>query len=118
MLSAADFIEVEREGGEPAELQEVFRTPYPFLRGVCMPSWLSLVQLFATLWTVTHQAPLSMGFSRQEYWSGLPCLLQGIFPGIKTVSLRSPALAGRFFTTSAAWEAPLFLIFQPKSIPT
>ena len=35
--------------------------------------------LFATLWTVARQAPLSMGFPRQEYWSGLPCLLQGIF---------------------------------------
>ena len=41
---------------------------------------LSRVQLFATPWTVAHQAPLSMGFSRQEYWSGLPFLLQGIFP--------------------------------------
>ncbi|CAI9171063.1 unnamed protein product [Rangifer tarandus platyrhynchus] len=36
-------------------------------------SCFSCVQLFVTLWTVTHQAPLSMGFSRQEYWSGLPC---------------------------------------------
>ena len=43
----------------------------------------SHVWLFATLWTVAHQAPLSMGFSRQEYWSGLPCLLQGLpDPGI------------------------------------
>ena len=40
---------------------------------------LSHVQLFATLWTVAHQAPLSLGFSRQECWSGLPFLLQGIF---------------------------------------
>ena len=39
----------------------------------------SHVRLFATLWTVAHQAPLSMGFSRQEFWSGLPCLFQGIF---------------------------------------
>ena len=38
------------------------------------------VQLFATPWTVAYQAPLSMGFSRQECWSGLPFLLQGIFP--------------------------------------
>ena len=38
------------------------------------------MQLFVTLWTVAHQASLSMGFSRQEYWSGLPFLLQGIFP--------------------------------------
>ena len=41
---------------------------------------LSHVQLFATLWTVAHQAPLSMGFSKEEYWSGLHALLQGIFP--------------------------------------
>ena len=46
----------------------------------CVVSRLSRVQLFATPWTVTHQAPLSMEFSRQEYWSGLPFLLQGIFP--------------------------------------
>ena len=38
------------------------------------------VWLFVTIWTVAHEAPLSMGFSRQKYWSGLPCLLQGIFP--------------------------------------
>ena len=40
---------------------------------------LSRVRLFATPWTVSYHAPLSMGFSRQEYSSGLPCLLQGIF---------------------------------------
>ena len=42
-------------------------------------SHFSCVQLFATLWTVDHQAPLSMGCSRQEYWNGLPYFLQGIF---------------------------------------
>ena len=42
--------------------------------------FLSCAQLFVTPWTVAHQAPLSMGFSRQEYWSGLHGLLQGIFP--------------------------------------
>ena len=41
---------------------------------------LSTVRLFATLWTVAHQAPLSMGFSRQEYWSGLPYSPPGIYP--------------------------------------
>ena len=40
---------------------------------------LSRIQLFATTWTVAHLAPLSMGFSRREHWSGLPCLLQGVF---------------------------------------
>ena len=49
-----------------------------------------------------------MGFSRQEYWSGLPCPLPGDLPdlGIKPVSLMSPALAGEFFTTRATWDNP------------
>ena len=57
---------------------------------------------------VARQAPLSMGFPRQEYWSGLPCPPPGDLPdpGIKPASLTSPALAGGFFTTSAPWEAP------------
>ena len=56
---------------------------------------------------LARQVPLSMGFSRQEYWSGLPCLPPGDFPhpGIEPVSLMSPALADGFFTTSATWEA-------------
>ena len=56
-------------------------------------------RLYATLWTVTHQAPLSMGFSRQEYWSGLPFLPPGDLPdtGIEPAVPVSPALAGRFF---------------------
>ena len=67
------------------------------------------VQLCATPWTIAHQAPLSMGFSRQEYWSGLPCPPPGDLsdPGIEPASLVSPALAGRLFTTSTTWEAPL-----------
>jgi len=63
----------------------------------------SRVQLFATPWTVAHQAPLSLGFSRQEHRSGLPCPPPGDLPdpGIEPIFLMSPALAGRFFTTSA-----------------
>ena len=59
---------------------------------------LSLVQLFVTPWTIAHQVPLSMGFPRQEYWSGLPFPTPGDLPdpGIKPKSL---ALADRFFTT-------------------
>ena len=51
--------------------------------------------LFATIWTVASQAPLSMGFSRQEYWSGLPCPPPGDLPdpGMKPTSLMSPTLA-------------------------
>ena len=65
-------------------------------------SHFSHVQLFTTLWTVGCQAPLSMGFSRQEYWSGFPCPSpeNSPDPGIEPVSHISPALAGGFFTTS------------------
>ena len=61
------------------------------------------VRLLATLWTVARQAPLSMGLSRQEYWSGLPFPSQGNLPdpGTEPESLLSPALAGGFFTFSA-----------------
>ena len=64
---------------------------------MCIQS-LSRVQLSATPWTVGRQAPLSMGFSRQEYWSGLPFPFPGDLPepGIKSMSL---PLAGGFFTT-------------------
>ena len=70
-------------------------------------SHFSRVQLAVTLWTIAHQPPLFMEFSRQEYLSGLPCPLAGDFPdpGIKPVSFMSPALAGVFFTTGATWEA-------------
>ena len=62
---------------------------------------LSCVRLFVTLWTVAHQAPLSMGFPRQEYWSRLPFPPPGDLPdpGIEPASAMSPALAGRSFTT-------------------
>ena len=70
-------------------------------------SYFSLEWLFATLWTIALQALLSMGFSRQEYWSGFPHPPPGYLPhsGIRTMSLMSPALASEFFTTSATWEA-------------
>ena len=70
------------------------------LVGLAGPSHFSRFQLCVILWTITHQAPLSMGFSRQEYWSGLLCPSPGDLPnpGIEPASLKSPALAGRFFT--------------------
>ena len=73
---------------------------------VCVLSSFSCVQLCEMLQTVACQAPLSMGFSRQEYWSGLPFPSPGDLPdsGIKRASLTSPALAGGFFTTSTTWE--------------
>ena len=67
-------------------------------------SLLSRVQVFATPWTVAHQAPLSMGFSRQEYWSGLPCPPPGDRPNPR-FEPTSLTLAAGFFTTSATWEA-------------
>ena len=68
---------------------------------------LSHVRLFVTLWTVVHQAPLSTGFSRQEYWQGLPFPSPGDLPnpGLEATSLMTPEMAGGFFTTSATWEA-------------
>ena len=77
------------------------RVDLPKKRNVCT---LSHVRLCVTPWTVAHQAPLSMGFSRQEYCSGLPFPSPGDLPdpGIKLTSPVSPALVGRFFTT---WEA-------------
>ena len=70
-----------------------------------------LPQLYLSLYNpmdyITHQAPLSIGFSRQEYWSGLPCSPLGHLPnpGVKPMTLASPALAAGFFTASATWEA-------------
>ena len=68
---------------------------------MCVLSRFSHVLLFAALWTVTHQAPLSMGLSRQKYWHELPFPAPGDLPdsGTKSASLASPALAGGFFTT-------------------
>ena len=67
---------------------------------------LNCVQVFVTQWTVACQDPLS----RQEYWNGLPCPTPGNLPdpGIEPTSLKSPALAGRFFATSPTWEALVF----------
>ena len=67
---------------------------------VCLCQSLSRVRLFVTPWTAACQAPLSVEFSRQEYWSGLPFPSTGDLPNqeIEPVSLASPALGGRFFT--------------------
>ena len=73
--------------------------------GMGMACMFSRVQLFATPWTVVHQASLSMRFSRQEYWRRLPCPPPGDLPDpdVEPRSLMSPALAGGLFTTSATW---------------
>ena len=72
-----------------------------------MLSHFSHVKLFAIPWTVARLTPLSLGFSRQEYWSGLPCIPPRYLAGleIKPTSLKIPALAGGFFITSTTWEA-------------
>ena len=77
----------------------------------------SCVQHFATLWTVAHQVPLSVGFSRQPRWSGLPCPSPGHLtdPGIKLASLVSTAWADRFFTTSITWEAQYHVHMPPNA---
>ena len=74
------------------------------------------IQLLAILCMVALQAPLSMGFSRQEYWSGLPFPFPGNLPnpGIEPAFLMSPALACEFFVTSATWEAAIYF---SKSLP-
>ena len=102
----------------PAQAGGFFTTKLPgkpFERDLplyaCVLSHFGRVRLFATLWTVARQAPLSTRFSKQEYWSGLPCSPPGDLPdpGIKSESLMSPALEGGFFTTTATWEAlPLY----------
>ena len=78
-----------------------------FLLIVCV---LSYVQLFATPWTVAHQAPLFMGFSRQEYWSRLPFPSPGDLPDPRRepASPMSPALAGGFFTTEPSGKPNLW----------
>ena len=66
-----------------------------------------LSPIFATSWTVGHQAPLSVKFSKQEYWSGLS-FSSLEYQGIEFTSLVPPALAGKFFTTAPAGKSYAF----------
>ena len=83
---------------------------------VCVLSRFSHAQHFATLWIVAHQAPLSVGFSRQEYWTGLLCPPPGDLsnPRTEPLSLMSSTLLGVFFASTATWEAQ-YLGIAPKS---
>ena len=80
--------------------------------------------LFVMLWTVAHRIPLPMGFSKQEYFIGLPCPPPGdlLNPGIESASLMSPAFSGGFFTTNTIREAlhlyiyPLLFRFFPQIV--
>ena len=85
--------------GESYEISQTVEDKYCVC--VCAQS-LSGVRLFVTPWTIACQAPLSMEFSRQEYWSMLPFPTPGNLPNprIKPISLASPALAGRLFLTA------------------
>ena len=80
-------------------------------------SHFSCVWLFVTLWTIAFRALLSMGFSRQEYQNGLPCPPQGDHPDprIQFVSLKSPALAGRFFTTELPEKPKYYTTLTQKN---
>ena len=82
----------EGKGGSQEIWDQIKKSVNGFLK-VHVLGHFSCIQFFATLWTVAFQAPLSMGFSSQEYWSGLPCPLPGNLPnpGIKVVSPASPA---------------------------
>ena len=82
--------------------------PWTYISCAVLSSY-SYVWFFVTPWTVAHQAPLSIWFSREEYWSGLPCPPPGNLPdpGINSKSLMSPALPGRFFT-SGTWQVHKF----------
>ena len=88
---------LSRASSWPAEVGDASaingRTGWGAAHCVCMLSRFSRVQLFVTLWTVAWQTTLSFGFSRQEYWSGLPCPPPRDLPnpGIKPTSLTSPA---------------------------
>ena len=84
----------------------------------CLLSRFSCVRLFATPWTVAHWAPLSMGFSRQEYWSGFLCSPPGDLPhpGIKPEASCIFCLAGRFFTCEPLGK--LIAKLQELFIPT
>ena len=85
---------------------------------LCVLCHFSHVRLFVTLWTVAPQAPLSKGFSRQEYWSGLPFPPSEDLPdpGMEPMSFMSPVLAGGYFTIRVTWEAHVFkdLIIKKK----
>ena len=81
-----------------------------------MLSHFSCVQLFVMLWTVALQAPLSMGFLRQEYWSGLPFPFPGDLPDSEGEPM-SPALAGGFFTTEPPGKPALPLTSLYSQVP-
>ena len=85
-----------------------------YIELLCMLSCFSFAQLFATLWTIAHQTPFSMGISRQEYWSVLPISPPQDHPntGMESVSLLSPALAGWFFSIASPGKPQNYCMTQ------
>ena len=104
-LAIKDFMNLLSAGS--AKVQDVVPVCVSLQQDSYTIHSLKMVYVSDSLWTVAHQASLPLGFSRQEYWSGLPCPPPGDLsnPGIEPWSLMSPALAGGFFTTSTTWEA-------------
>ena len=97
--------------------QPTFRTSFTSKAGsiACRLSRFSCVRLCETPWIIAHQVPLSVGFSRQKYRSGLPCPPPGDLSNLGTepMTLMSPALAGRFLTTSTTWETQQGWLLSP-----
>ena len=94
------------------KITELFKSKFinsewTYIEDVCVLSHFIRVQLIVTLWTVAHQAPLSTGFFRQEYWSGLPCPPPGELPvsGLGSTFFYISCIGRWFITTSATWEA-------------
>ena len=92
-----------KEAKEKKKEENIEEDGFSLRRGAKL---LHIPVFFATLWTIAPKVPLSMEFPRQEYWSGLPCPFPRDLcsPGIKPESLKSPALASQFFTTSTTWK--------------
>ena len=100
-------VRVSGEVGSLGPLQGLtFWHPFASIpEGACPPAkLLQSCWLSATMWTIVHQAPLSMGFFRWEYWGGLPCPPLGDLPD-PGIEPKFPELAGGFFISSATWEA-------------
>ena len=90
---------------EPSPASSYFS--YLFLCAVCAFSVAQSCSTLCSPWAIASQAPLSMAFSKQDFWNGVPFSPPGTLPnpGIKPASLASPALTGKFFTASTTWEA-------------
>ena len=107
------FISIKKQKQKQTTLPGLVFTPVC----ACVHAQLhSCVRPFATLWTVAHQIPVSMGFPRQEYWTGLPFPSPSDLPnpGMELTSPESPALAHTFFTTMLPGK-PLTKIFLKRS---